>query len=297
MSTNPIINAHTLSLSDIKYDAPKVSQNGSKSIQIKNKKSNQALILRSPLMLTWGVSDYEGNEKYELSLQFPSEEYRSEKVQATLDNMIALENKFKEDVMANSKAWLGKEIKNSDVLDALWSPMLKYPKDKATGEFDYSRSPTLRIKVPYYDGEWKMALFNMDKEKVFPSTEHDLTPPALVSKGSNIAAVFKCGGFWALNGKCGVTWRLEQGIVKPKVSLNDACQIDLDDDEKVTLTKQKIESDDEEEQGVTSAVVDDDDDVEEEEEEEEEEERPPTPPPVAETKTKKRVVKKKAAAA
>ena len=70
-----------------------------------------ALILRSPLMLTWGISDYEGNEKYELSLQFPSEEYRSEKVQATLDNLIALENKFKEDVMANSRLGLEKKLR------------------------------------------------------------------------------------------------------------------------------------------------------------------------------------------
>ncbi|RZD40891.1 MAG: hypothetical protein CXT73_05990, partial [Methanobacteriota archaeon] len=97
-------------------------------------------------MLTWGISDYEGNEKYDMSLQFPSDEYRTEKVQAFLDNMIAYENKIKADAIVNSKAWFGKEIKSKEVIDTMWTPMLKYPKNKITGEHDYDRAPTLRLK-------------------------------------------------------------------------------------------------------------------------------------------------------
>jgi hypothetical protein len=33
---------------------------------------------------------------------------------------------------------------SEDAIDALWTPMFKYPKDKNTGEPDTDRSPTLR---------------------------------------------------------------------------------------------------------------------------------------------------------
>lgn len=289
-SFNQIVNANLFNPDDIKYDNIKTGTNNNKTINIKNKSTGFPIQLRTALMLTWGISDYEGNEKYEMSLQFPSEEYRSEKQQAFLDNMIAYENKIKDDAIANSKAWFGKEIKSKEVIDAMWTPMLKYPKNKITGEPDYDRAPSLRIKVPYWEGEWKMALFNMDKQKIFPDPSSDVTPKDLVQKGAQTAAVFKSGGIWVVNNRFGTTWRLDQAVVKPKESVNDSCQIDLDPDEKKSLQQQVIESDDDEDAGVKSAFVESED----EGEEEEEEERVPTPPP--EPVKKKKVVKKKATA-
>ena len=61
--------------SDIKYSKPKVDARGGKSVGILNASSNGATYISTPLMLTWGVSDYEGNERYEMALQFPSEGY------------------------------------------------------------------------------------------------------------------------------------------------------------------------------------------------------------------------------
>lgn len=290
-SFNQITNANLFNPSDIKYDNIKTGNNNNKTINIKNKSTGSPIQLRTALMLTWGISDYEGNEKYEMSLQFPSEEYRSEKQQAFLDNMIAYENKIKDDAIANSKAWFGKEIKSKEVIDAMWTPMLKYPKNKITGEPDYDRAPSLRVKVPYWEGEWKMALFNMDKQKIFPDPSSDVTPKDLVQKGAQAAAVFRSGGIWIVNNRFGTTWRLDQAVVKPKESVNDSCQIDLDPEDKKTLQQQVIESDDDEEAGVKSAFVESED---EGEEEEEEQERAPTPPP--EPVKKKKVVKKKAVA-
>jgi len=290
-SFNQITNANLFNPSDIKYDNIKTGNNNNKTINIKNKSTGSPVQLRTALMLTWGISDYEGNEKYEMSLQFPSEEYRSEKQQAFLDNMIAYENKIKEDAIANSKAWFGKEIKSKEVIDAMWTPMLKYPKNKITGEPDYDRAPSLRVKVPYWEGEWKMALFNMDKQKIFPDPSSDVTPKDLVQKGAQTAAVFRSGGVWVVNNRFGTTWRLDQAVVKPKESVNDSCQIDLDPEDKKTLQQQVIESDDDEDAGVKSAFVESED---EGEEEEEEQERAPTPPP--EPVKKKKVVKKKAVA-
>ena len=34
-----------------------------------------------------------------------------------------------------------------DGIDLIWNPILKYPKDKDTGEPDMSREPTLKVKL------------------------------------------------------------------------------------------------------------------------------------------------------
>ena len=70
--------------------------------------------------------------------------------------MKEFEAKVKADAVTNAKDWFGKQKMSAEVVDALWTPMLKYPKNKESGEFDYARAPTLRVKVPYWDGDWKV---------------------------------------------------------------------------------------------------------------------------------------------
>ena len=48
----------------IKYGAPKANASGvGKSINIMNKNTKSALRISTPLMLTWGASDFENNKK------------------------------------------------------------------------------------------------------------------------------------------------------------------------------------------------------------------------------------------
>jgi hypothetical protein len=46
--------------------------------------------------------------------------------------------------------------------------MLKYTKDKATGEPDLTKSPTLRIKLPQWEGVWKFEIYDEDGAKLYP---------------------------------------------------------------------------------------------------------------------------------
>ena len=62
------------------------------------------------------------------------------------NKMTEFENKIKADARANSRDWLGKQNMSEDVISALFTPMLKYPKD-ANGEPDKSRTPTLKVKL------------------------------------------------------------------------------------------------------------------------------------------------------
>jgi hypothetical protein len=70
-----------------------------------------------------------------------------------------------------------------------------------------------------------------------------LSPQDLIAKGSHIAVSIQCGGIWFANGKFGVTWKLFQAIVKPKMSLKGKCHIKLDDDEKTKIVSQVVSTD------------------------------------------------------
>ena len=139
MSSKTILSgANFTPSSDIKYSKPKVDARGGKSVGILNSGSNSATYISTPLMLTWGVNEYvddkSGKVSYDMALQFPSEEYAKEDTTNFMNNMIDFENKLKADAIKNSKEWFGKAKMSEDAIDALWTPMLKYPKDKNTGE-------------------------------------------------------------------------------------------------------------------------------------------------------------------
>jgi hypothetical protein len=294
-----IIDATQFNAQDIKYSPPKANAQQGKSVNIKT--DNGALRLNTPLMLTWGASDYvdpstgKGNGKFEMSLQFPTDEYKSEETSAFLENMLALENKIKADALVNSKEWFGKVHKNSEVVDALWTPMMKYSKNKMTGEPDLSKAPVLRIKIPIWEGVWKVEIYDEDDNRLFPNPDNStVTPVDFIQKGTNLAVLMQCGGLWFANGKFGITWKLIQAVVqRPKSSLTGSCFIKLKPSEKAKLKAQPEVEADADVDVVQSTVVEDSDEEEEEQAPIKEPVKEPEPEPLQEEPKKKKVVKKK----
>ena len=235
---------------DYSYTKPKVNASGGKSIGITNKETMKGLYISTPLMLTWGVNSFTdektGVTTYDMSLQFPKEEYNTPPVQKFLENMKVFENKLKSDAETNCKEWMNKPKMSAEVIDALWTPMLKYPKDKESGEFDYDRPPTLRVKMQLWDGVWKCELYDMEQKMIFPN-DNGLLPTDLIAKATNVATVIQCGGLWFANGKFGVTWRFVQAVVKPRQSLMGKCYINLSSNEKETMNKSAPSDDDDSE--------------------------------------------------
>jgi len=293
-----IIDSTQFNVEDIRYSPIKANASGGKALSILNPKTKSGLRLSTPLMLTWGASDYEGNQKFEMSLQFPSEDYKTDDATAFLENMKAFEEKIKNDALTHSKEWFGKVHKTADVVDALFTPMLKYPKDKETGEPDKNRDPLLRVKIPMWDGVWKTLICDEDGKKLFPSHDNPMVSPLdFLSKGTNLAIIMQCGGIWFANGKFGVTWKLVQAVVqKPKASLLDECLIKLKPSDKEKLKSlAPVEPEDRSGNEIPTHVEDSDEEEEHDEVEEEEEEDIPIPAPVIEEKPviKKKVVRKK----
>jgi hypothetical protein len=304
-----IIDGTMFNAQNILYSAPKANAQGGKSINILNPSTKSGIRLAAPLLLTWGASDFTdpktgvSNGKYDLSLQFPTADYKTEDAEAFLKNMVALEEKIKADALTYSKEWFGKVHKNAEVVEALYTPMLKYSKNKETGESDLTKAPTLRVKIPMWEGVWKCEIYDEDENKLYPSlTNSTATPIEFLQKGINVATLIQCGGLWFANGKFGVTWKLIQAVVqKPRGSLTGSCFIKLKPSDKAKLKSIAAP---------ISDVPDDDDapataEVEDSDDDDDEEPVPPAPaatptpvpvsvptPPVDEPKPKKKVVKK-----
>jgi hypothetical protein len=256
-------------LTSTKYAKAKVNTSGGKSIAILNAESGTVLQMSSPMMLTWGVNAFTdektGKVTYDMALQFPNEEFYDDNTRRFFDNLQRFETKIKEDAITNSKEWLGKPKMSMETIDALFTPLLKYPKDKNTLETDFTRAPTFKIKLPCWEGVWDaIDLYDLDRNLVFPDARNPmLTPADFVTKGSQVAVGVQCGGLWFAAGKFGATWKLVQAILKPKMSFRGTCGIELPGDD---LRKQQHQQ---QQPSATSSHVEDtdtdtDEDVDEE---------------------------------
>ena len=221
---------------DTKYAKVKVNNSGGKSVGILNSSSNTVLHVQTPLMLTWGVNENTDKktgevQSYTMALQFPSDEYKTPQVNKFFANMQQFEAKIKRDAIANSKEWFGKAM-SAEVINAIFTPMLYYSKNPQTGEPDLTKNPTLKVKLPFYDGEWKgIEIYDTENTTLFPGNPDGKTPKDIIIKGSDVSLIMTCGGLWFAGGAFGVTWRLFQAVLKPKATLRGKCHIVLDEDE------------------------------------------------------------------
>jgi len=239
--------------SAIKYMAPKVNDRGGKSINIISSQTSRSLHISTPLMMTWGIADFidekgESDGKYSMSLNFPNDEYANPQTREFLQKLKDLENQILDDAVKNSDLWWGEEM-SREVCKHTFFPFLKYSKNKDTKKTDYSKPPSIRAKVPYYDGKWNVEIYDTKFDLLFPCENPNLTPVDFVPKQSQVACVLQCGGLWIGGKGWGLTWKLIQGVVKPRevVSVFGKCHIKLSPEEQTIIENQKLDEDDVEE--------------------------------------------------
>ena len=200
------------------YGKPRVNTKGGKSINITNSTTRRSLMIHTPMMLTYGVNEHkndDGTTSYDMNIQFPREEFETDATRGLKKMMMEMEEKIVQDAAINSRDWFGKKY-GDEVVQAFWTPMLKYPKNKdlMDGSLDKTREPTLKIKLPIWDGQPKFEVYDLKSNQIFPN-DNGQGPEAVVQKGSNVCCTLMCGGIWITGSKFGVTWKLSQCAVKP----------------------------------------------------------------------------------
>jgi hypothetical protein len=117
---------------------------------------------------------------------------------------------------------------------------------KGTKKVDPTKSPSIRGKVPCYDGKWAIELYDTKENMIYPCDNDRVTPPDFVPKLSQVACVLQCGGIWLGQKGWGVTWKVIQCVVKPRevVSVYGQCRVMLSDEERGAIETQQINDDD-----------------------------------------------------
>ena len=304
--TEMIVKAKAFQPTQITYKPAVVNARGGKNVKIEFK--GNPLVLSVPLMFTWGVNERvdesSGRISYDTSLVFETE--KSSSINLFCEKMKVLENKVLDDACSKSKEWFGKSKLSREVAEAMMYPILKYPKDKNSGELDLTRNPNMKLKLPYWEGNFNIELFDMKGEALFLPTKDgeegpqgSKTPVDLVPSRTYVKGLVACNGIWMAGGRFGLTWKLIQAQVRPPVRLvgTGVCHIDSDSDDEELLDV--VKSNEENESNYTEVVVNFSDgedetfgaveqEVEQEVEEVEEVEEAPKP-----KKIKKKVRRKK----
>jgi|TARA_B110000483_G_scaffold238417_1_gene314998 hypothetical protein len=312
MSSDSITKAKNFNATSVTYKEAVVNKRGGKSVQCQL--NGAPIVLQFPLMLTWGINErvdeQSGRVSYDMALQFEPD--KSSSIRKFLTNLENFQNKVLDDAVSKSKEWFGKSKLSREVAEAMMYPILKYPRKKdGSGDPDNERNPTLKLKVPYWDGTYSIELYDLTGEPVFlpEATSKRMgleVPPQgtrgpvdVVPKASHVKGLLACTGVWMAGGRFGVTWKLVQACVRPPVRLvgSGKCHIaDDSDDEEMEDSIKKYDAKEESVKEKTGPTFDDTDegeeDVSEEAEEdaveEVEEETPPEP-----KKIKKKVVRRK----
>jgi hypothetical protein len=280
-STQAMIQGHLFNPeTDIKYAKCKTNASGGKSVGIYNSQTGQSLFVGTPLLMTWGLQEYTddktGKVSYEMALQFPNDDFETAETRAFLKSMADFETKLKADALTNSKDWFAKPKMTPDAIDALFTPILKVPMDKVTCEKDLTKKPTMRIKVPFWQGKWEgVEIYDADRNCLFPCADPNVSPMDIITKLSHTKAMIQCGGIWFANGKFGITWRFVQCMIQPRLSMRGKCHLSLSSSESSADSQKSIQNDHHEvvheqqqkQPQFTTETVDSDDDGGEEEEE------------------------------
>ena len=228
--TENTMNTNIWNPTNFKYMSMNKSDRGIKSIQLQNSDTKRAIKLRTTLMMTWGIQDYfdkntgVSDGKFNIVLNFPRDEddHKNEESDMFLQKLKDFENQIIDDAVKNSSEWFDESLPK-EVIKHNYFSFIKYPKNKDTNKFDYTRPPSIKVKVPCYDNkndgtkDWKVELYSsVDDSCLFPDTANpNLVPQDFVPKLSTIYSYIQCNGLWFGGKGWGVTWKLTAAIVNP----------------------------------------------------------------------------------
>jgi hypothetical protein len=245
---------------------PLSEQLGGKKIEICDKQSSQSsngLMFQLPVMHTWGISDYDNNGKYKISLSLPSSVNDPQSKYADFKKALnEIEDKvlnfaFEKQIDVFGKKLDPKVYKDLRSMKSLFESSLKYQKNKETKKIDTSKPPIFSVGVPCYNKKWgDFSIYDINKNKLFPNNDNkkdetaieyedeeaiDSTPITLIPQRSLVIALVKPSHLYCLNGKIGIKWILIEVVVKPALNSASICDVNFDypefNDEEYSVVK------------------------------------------------------------
>jgi len=217
--------AKEFEIGNVSFSDVRTLDNGGKAVYMSYNKS--PLILQTPQMVApFGMSkwDNEGKStpKYTIDLSFKAMD-KNPNMQAFYNALEALDNKLVEDGFKNQQSWFkGKKYNSKEIVEALYTPLIRHAKDRATGEITDKYPPTFKLAVPFKDGKFTC--------EAFDDARNQIDIANVETKGSKVTAIIQCMGLWFAGGKFGSTWRIIQMKIVPNATIRGYAFKEVADD-------------------------------------------------------------------
>ena len=206
-------------VSDVEFSEIKKNARGGKYILLSD--NNQDIYLQLPVLKApFGINE-PGEQADEFSVNLTLTEDVSTKLKE-------LEVKVLDFVHKNSKELFGKVHDKTVLKDALFVPLVKYAKDEEDAK---KYAPTMKLKVSTGKGKY-MAEFYQKLNGKPTLVEH-----TEVKKGTSLETIIRVGQIWFINGKFGVSLKLEQAKIQASTRLtgyafkDEEVELDVPDEE------------------------------------------------------------------
>lgn len=204
---NTIVRAVDLDIGSITFSDVKTLDNGTRMIYI-SYKNNKFFMQLPNLVASYGLSVWPadrpgGVDKMHLDLSLTGYDTENSTVQSFFQKMSEFDELLVDAAMLNSKTWFRKTFQNREVAQALFTPLIKYSKDKNTGEISTKYPPVVRLQIPRNKkGEIDVEIYDTNRTR--------LNFDDIDFKRAQVTAIVQISSVWLINGKFGVSMKIQQ---------------------------------------------------------------------------------------
>ncbi len=212
------INLESFDVSKLVDKTVKTNAVGGKAIAIGYvfDKEPETILLQTPRMLTFGIDTYNQNPdippSYSITFSFLGIE-KDDKLKQFYDFLEKLDNWGKTVALKNSWEWLGSKNVTPDIINANYYNNIKIPLDKSGNP--NGKPSFCKFKLRKSANGFTTTFYNKDKVVI----DNELIESSC-NKGSYARALLECNGFWVAGGKMGISWKVKQMVVEPRVDLS-----------------------------------------------------------------------------
>lgn len=222
-----IVRAADFDVNKISFSDVRTLDNGGKMVNISYK--GQKLFMQLPTMTaSYGLSvwpsDKGGMDKMHLDLSMSGYDGTNATVKSFFDNFVKFDDKLIDTGLQNCKQWLRKTTSSREVVQAVYAPLIKYSKDKETGEVSTKYPPVVRLQIPRNRaGAIDVEIYDSSRQRVdFDSVDF---------KRASVTAIVQISSVWIISGKFGVSMKVHQmKVAQSQTKLTQYAFIDDEDD-------------------------------------------------------------------
>jgi hypothetical protein len=224
-----ILTAKTWDMNKVTFGEVRTLETSSRIVYI-NYAGKPMYVQTPPMVSPFGVSkfaiDGTDTKKYSIEIAFKNRE-TSVRERTFYEKLQAFDRKVLDTVLENSGSWLKKKYNSLEVIEALYTPCIKLPKDK-NGEVTDKYAPTFRLSLPMRGMEFMCT--TEDATTGLPLDVIDLEQTG-ASKQAVVTAIIQITGIWIAGGKFGPTARVKHLVIQLNNFILPKCAFDDQEDE------------------------------------------------------------------